>query len=490
MAPDALYVAGDPEIRVADHYCVHPLLSAVHVAFAEHRPIALSPDAIWLTIAQGVAHHARLNADRLRPRLLRQPRRRTLELVLDGPLASDAGGIDLVIGAYRDALAQVLGSGVARLMRCDFSTTTRIEHIASDLVLSDVCAPYFDRKLSCECGIPEVTLLGTPADWRSIRERIDVVTELDLGFWRPSLGWIVDELIATSEGRPNREFWRRIYQPRQSFGVQRITGWIGRMYPYLVDEVRPTGKNPLLDQPFDFDPPEDPRKWYDGPGVATRDVPAWLSRVLIDVRDQTGAESERFTLCLEGGLTHVECDRRGCLIPRAGYLVRRPPASIHCVIDRIRSEHTSVRAQAPCQALGLPPDLVALHDAFAAASLFGAPESPVAWRLRPLECSRDRPHPTNVIARKHPGILQQSFVPVFDLPDGTLIVWAYSGLYARIPAQAVQHEAGKSFTRLFDTETPVVARSVSELLSAALDAGPGFDPPSLGMLSELEDYVR
>jgi hypothetical protein len=29
--------------------CVAPLLAAVHVAFAQHRPLVLAPDAVWLT---------------------------------------------------------------------------------------------------------------------------------------------------------------------------------------------------------------------------------------------------------------------------------------------------------------------------------------------------------------------------------------------------------------------------------------------------------
>jgi hypothetical protein len=36
---------------------IHPLALAVHTAFSEHRPLVLTPDIIWLTIAQGVAQH-------------------------------------------------------------------------------------------------------------------------------------------------------------------------------------------------------------------------------------------------------------------------------------------------------------------------------------------------------------------------------------------------------------------------------------------------
>ncbi len=39
-----------------------PFLSA----FSEHRPLLLTPDTIWMTIAQGFAQHINNNAERLR----------------------------------------------------------------------------------------------------------------------------------------------------------------------------------------------------------------------------------------------------------------------------------------------------------------------------------------------------------------------------------------------------------------------------------------
>ncbi|MFO0950590.1 MAG: DUF4419 domain-containing protein [Isosphaeraceae bacterium] len=44
-----------------------PLLAAVYTAFSEHRPLVLTPDSVWLTVAQGVAHHMAVHGERLRP---------------------------------------------------------------------------------------------------------------------------------------------------------------------------------------------------------------------------------------------------------------------------------------------------------------------------------------------------------------------------------------------------------------------------------------
>src|SRR5688572_23216893 len=89
LSPDALVVGGDRTLPVLTPNGVHPLLSAVGRAFAEHRPLVLSPDAVWLTILQGVAQHVRLNAELLRPKLVNHAGRKRLGVMVDGPMPSD-----------------------------------------------------------------------------------------------------------------------------------------------------------------------------------------------------------------------------------------------------------------------------------------------------------------------------------------------------------------------------------------------------------------
>src|SRR5689334_5646529 len=36
--------------------CSNPLVEAIHLAFSQHLPLTLTPDAIWLTIVQGFSH--------------------------------------------------------------------------------------------------------------------------------------------------------------------------------------------------------------------------------------------------------------------------------------------------------------------------------------------------------------------------------------------------------------------------------------------------
>src|SRR4051812_17765611 len=41
--------------RLLADVAYHPVVAAVHMAFSDHRPLCLSPDILWLMIAQGVA---------------------------------------------------------------------------------------------------------------------------------------------------------------------------------------------------------------------------------------------------------------------------------------------------------------------------------------------------------------------------------------------------------------------------------------------------
>src|SRR6516225_3612447 len=43
----------------------HTLIAAADLAYRRHFPLVLTPDAIWLTIAQGFAHHVNNHAETL-----------------------------------------------------------------------------------------------------------------------------------------------------------------------------------------------------------------------------------------------------------------------------------------------------------------------------------------------------------------------------------------------------------------------------------------
>ncbi|OJT18990.1 hypothetical protein BO221_36325 [Archangium sp. Cb G35] len=495
LVPDSSWMAPDAGTRVLDPEGAHPLLAAVHRAFAEHRPLVLSPDIIWLTLMQGVAQHVRLNAEALRSRLVRHEGQRRLSVRMD-----DGMSIQDVLSAFREQLREEVGPGLPRLLSCDFSTSTDIERMAGDVVLMDTFSPYFDYFVSCICGIPRVTLLGSPEDWRSIRRRIDVIAELDLSWWTASLVPIADELVRASEGRPDVGFWREIYKPQQAYGWDRFLGWIARLFPYVGSEGRFERRNPMLAVPHaELLAAEAKREGYarfhHSSGLKLKDVPALLSRVPLEAVMER--EGTRELWSLEAGVMAVEVDGGGALVPRAGVLVRCGGVSVEQLVERILAEHEATRATSRGDAQGFA-ELLALQDRLHQATLFPKTRP---WRLLPLQQQEE----IEILLTWSTTDVRR----LVDLPDGTVLALRTSSgrnpqVIVRLHADQLEPRPPLTDKELEDyggpdaflpslpplrsrervEEIPVVGYSLVALLARALDTQGSTELPVLGMLAQ------
>jgi hypothetical protein len=92
---------------------------------------------------------------------------------------------------------------------------------------------YFDVTVLTMCGIPSITLLGTPADWRSIRDRARVLGEFDLQPWVRDLEPVLDQFVAAAEGTVDTAFWQSFVKRHSGSGGPYLTGWINVLFPYL-----------------------------------------------------------------------------------------------------------------------------------------------------------------------------------------------------------------------------------------------------------------
>lgn len=211
----------------------HPVIEAVHTAFAAHYPLALSPDDVWLCLAQGLALHVEANAEALRARFVRHAGKLTLQLRRDGFIkGSPDNDWQGCFAEWSDAIAAHIGKQ-RDLVVASFSTTGPIERAASELVLMSAMKGYFSFELLTLCGIPAITLLGTVEDWRAIRRRAEVFAELGLGEWVAALRPVLDQFVAAAAGDIELGFWRSIYKQNGGSGGPYVTGWINVLFPYL-----------------------------------------------------------------------------------------------------------------------------------------------------------------------------------------------------------------------------------------------------------------
>src|ERR1019366_4914651 len=135
----------------------HPLLAAAHFAFSQHRPLVLSPDMIWVAVVQGLARHVRNHAERLRDQFVGHQGK--LDICIertDLHRGSQENAWDDVIHDLSLAIQTHLGPRYEELIS-DFSTTGPVERTACEVALLDAFQPYFEYRVYCICGIPEIT---------------------------------------------------------------------------------------------------------------------------------------------------------------------------------------------------------------------------------------------------------------------------------------------------------------------------------------------
>jgi hypothetical protein len=95
------------------------------------------------------------------------------------------------------------------------------------------------------CGIPEITLEGTTADWESLARRAEEFAGLELQRWITVLRPILSQFVRASRGDVDTQFWRSIYKWNGESGGPVITGWITAFFPYLRDRQTRRADRPV-----------------------------------------------------------------------------------------------------------------------------------------------------------------------------------------------------------------------------------------------------
>ena len=273
-------LAVDP---VRDRWRWHPFVAAADCAFNRHLPLVLSPDAIWLCIAQGVAAASRIAASETRPprSLLEIRRDDWMRGDPDNPWPSIFDDFAAAIGAQHPDLRD--------LICASFSTTGPTERAAFAVALMDAMQDYYAYRGTSLCGIPEITLLGSPEDYRAIVARVGRLADHGLDWWVSPLETVCARLADAADGRPDVEFFRSFYKRDESSGGPHMNGWINCLFPFTWNHAteRFDARNghaerwqwPPLDLPLGED--EDGLCWE---GAKQKCLPLGLSRAPLSWR--------------------------------------------------------------------------------------------------------------------------------------------------------------------------------------------------------------
>ena len=229
-------------------------------AYAEHRPLVLSPDMVWLLISQGFARYVNAHSDELRDQIVSHTEKMDLVVETTKNLLYEDADWKKLIAGFAAQINEYTKGDVAKTITADFTTTGVTERIASQVTLMETVKTYFDYVIHyMGCGIPSITLMGTPQDWQKVLEKTEQLEKYGMGDWFKSLKPILTEFIKASEGKPNQAFWQNMVKkenPDKLVGNKVcdlrkptvLDGWMLKLFPdedgLTLDQVPHTHEMP------------------------------------------------------------------------------------------------------------------------------------------------------------------------------------------------------------------------------------------------------
>ena len=210
--------------------------NGMYQAYADHRPFVLSPDMIWLLINQGFAQHVNANHESLRKYFVNFSGKESLIVQSNKKLKDPSLLWEEIFPQFTEQIRKEVGGNLVETLTCNFSTTTSLEKTVSEITIMETVKSYFEFiTIMIVCGIPEITLEGTPQDWEKVLNKARGLKEYKLEWWISQLEPLLEEFVKASKGTINQEFWRNMFKchsPKSCGAPETFDGWIIKFFPY------------------------------------------------------------------------------------------------------------------------------------------------------------------------------------------------------------------------------------------------------------------
>ena len=282
-------------------------------AYAEHRPLVLSPDMIWVLISQGFARYVDAHAEEMRDMIVSHDGKMDLAVQTDKDLLTEETDWEQILSDFTARIHENTKGDIAKTITADFTTTGVTERITSQITLMETMKNYFDFiVVYLACGIPNITLTGTPKDWQRVLDKTQQLEQYGMREWLNDMKHILREFVSASMGKPNQKFWKNMVKkndPNKLIGggcdfrrPTELDGWILKFFPnedgMTLDEVLHTESMPSERVYVDF-------KYQ-----------------IIDIAD--GSVKLEMPLQLIAGFIGTEVDKETrALTPKMGWVVRQ-----------------------------------------------------------------------------------------------------------------------------------------------------------------------
>ncbi len=220
-------------------------VATVFTAYSFHYPLELSVEDIWVAIAQGIGIHLNENAEKYRQLMVSHQDKKTLKVRVDDLRLPDSArppnGDKSIPAIDWSAAVRLMGKMIKEDMKIDlatlltspFSNTTPVELAVFDCTLMDTVKSYYGYEFSLMCGLPQVTLRGSPDDFQQVIDRVNGLRTIfaDFHWWLDRLLPNLQQLKASAEGKPDIDWWKKICHYIGGSGSPSLSGWLADFIP-------------------------------------------------------------------------------------------------------------------------------------------------------------------------------------------------------------------------------------------------------------------
>jgi len=217
-------------------------MAAVHTAYANHCALKLSVSDFIILIGQGLSRHIEKHAEKLRGQFVTHDGKEKIEIRRDQFVKGQQNDWSTVFGEFSEQIKKRVKTDLYGVIIDDTSVATPMTRIVSEIALMDAVKSYFDYSVMTFCGIPQITLEGTPEDWQKLQDKVAKLVEmnkddcLELKWWLDKLVPVVEKICqAGIHKKIDSDFWSEIYKYKGGSGGPYVTGWITTFFPYLAE---------------------------------------------------------------------------------------------------------------------------------------------------------------------------------------------------------------------------------------------------------------
>ena len=246
-------LGSEDEIFSFGHSSDCGMFDAIFTAYSYHCKLRTSPDDWWFCVIKRVACAIDENSQKesVRKTFVEHEGKKDITVVVpDGSIYT------VNYSWFFDQMTKGIKENVkvpefVDGMTADFSTTTPVQRIVSQVTLMFSVKQYFDFGMMTRCGIPALEMLGTQADWKKLTSKLKILRTLleplenDIGIsteWWDLVQKVFLKLVEAYQGKPDQKWWSHIMdykRPNGSGKVGKISGWItefleGTRHPRLT----------------------------------------------------------------------------------------------------------------------------------------------------------------------------------------------------------------------------------------------------------------